>query len=70
MFLSTLKPGYEPKHDQEERPLMGRPALHAEQVIINHPATGVKMTVAAPWPKDLTVSIKYLRRFATGAAAE
>jgi 23S rRNA pseudouridine955/2504/2580 synthase len=69
LFLSTLKPGYEPKHDQEERPLMGRPALHAEQAVIDHPATGAKMTLAAPWAKDLTVSIKYLRRYAAGPAA-
>jgi RluA family pseudouridine synthase len=67
LFLSTLKPNYEPKRDQEERPLMPRPALHMEQVVIDHPATGAKTTVAAPWPKDLTVSIKYLRRYAAGA---
>jgi RluA family pseudouridine synthase len=66
LFLSTMKPGYRLKHNQEERPLIARPALHAEQVIIAHPATGAKMTLAAPWAKDLTVSIKYLRRYAGG----
>jgi RluA family pseudouridine synthase len=67
LFLSTLKTDYEPKRDQEERPLMARTALHMEQVIIDHPATGAKMTLQAPWPKDLTASIKYLRRYAGGA---
>ena len=33
------------------------------------PATGAKMALAAPWAKDLTVSIKYLRRYAAGRAA-
>jgi 23S rRNA pseudouridine955/2504/2580 synthase/23S rRNA pseudouridine1911/1915/1917 synthase len=69
LYLSTIKPGYEPKRNQEERPMMGRPALHAEQVVIDHPTTGEKLTLTAPWAKDLTVSIKYLRRYAGGAVA-
>ena len=73
LYLSTMKPGYRLKPNHEERPLIARPALHLEQVIITHPATAEKMTLQAPWAKDLTVSIKYLRRYAggmTGAAAE
>jgi 23S rRNA pseudouridine955/2504/2580 synthase len=66
LFLSTLKPSYEQKRGQEERPLMGRAALHLEQVLIDHPATGAKITLSAAWPKDLTASIKYLRRYAIG----
>lgn len=68
LFLSTLKSGYHLKPQQVERPLIARPALHLEQVIISHPATGAKMTLQAPWAKDLTVSIKYLRRYAAGSA--
>jgi RluA family pseudouridine synthase len=67
LLLSSLKPNYRLKQGQEERPLMSRPALHAEQVIISHPATAEKITLSAPWPKDLTVSIKYLRRYTAGA---
>jgi RluA family pseudouridine synthase len=67
LFLSTLKSDYEPKRNQEERPLMGRSALHSEQVVIDHPVTGAKITLQAPWPKDLTASIKYLQRYAGGA---
>jgi len=70
LFLSTMKPGYRLKHNQEERPLIARPALHVEQININHPATGEKMTVQAPWAKDLMVSIKYLRRYAGGAVGQ
>lgn len=64
LFLSALKPDYRAKHDQEERPLMGRPALHAEEVEITHPTTGQGMKLAAPWPKDFVASVKYLRRYA------
>ncbi len=68
LYLSTLKSGYRLKPGRVERPLLSRPALHSEQVSVNHPATGAKMTLATPWPKDLAVSIKYLRRYAAGAA--
>ena len=67
LLLSTLKPAYRLKQGQVERPLMARPALHMEQAVIEHPATGAKLTLAAPWAKDLTVSIKYLRRYAAGS---
>jgi RluA family pseudouridine synthase len=62
--LSTLKHGYRLKPGQTERPLIGRVALHAEQLQFTHPATGQEITITAPWPKDLTVAVKYLRRYA------
>ena len=64
LLLSTLKSGYHLKQGQVECPLMARPALHMEQAAVDHPATGAQLTLAAPWAKDLTVSIKYLRRYA------
>lgn len=66
LFLSSLKPNYEQKRDREERPLMATAALHLEKVEINHPGSGAKQTFEAPWPKDLTVSIKYLKRYSGG----
>ncbi len=63
LLLSKLKSGYRLKPGREERPLLGRMALHAEQLVISHPATGQAVTISAPWPKDLTVAVKYLRRF-------
>jgi RluA family pseudouridine synthase len=65
VFLSALKPDYHQKRDQTERPLIARPALHAEEVTFNHPVTGTRMTLTAPWPKDMTVTVKYLKRYAT-----
>jgi RluA family pseudouridine synthase len=67
IWLSRLKSNYRAKPDQPERPLIGRVALHAEELTVTHPATGHSVTVAAPWPKDLTVAIKYLRRHASPA---
>jgi hypothetical protein len=38
--------------------------LHAEELSLSHPVTGEVLTITAPWPKDLKVALKYLRRFA------
>ena len=64
IFLSQLKQTYEPKKGQEERPLIGRAALHLETIELQHPVGGAPLSVAAPPAKDLTVALKYLRRFA------
>jgi RluA family pseudouridine synthase len=64
LFLSSLKPNYQKKKEQPERPLIARVALHAESLRLKHPVTGTDLNISAPWPKDLTVAVKYLRRFA------
>ncbi len=63
LLLSKLKPGYRLKPGQEERPLVATTALHAEKLAIPHPVTGQTIEVTATWPKDLTVAVKYLRRY-------
>jgi RluA family pseudouridine synthase len=63
LFLSQLKPGYRLKPGQSERPLIATTALHAEQLHLAHPVTGEPVQIAAPWPKDLEVAVKYLRRY-------
>jgi RluA family pseudouridine synthase len=63
IFLSSLKHNYVLKKGREERPLMGRVALHAEQLDLPHPHTGSMVSIHAPWPKDLTVTVKYLRQY-------
>jgi len=62
--LSRLKPDYRLKRGHEERPLISRVALHAEQLTLPHAVTGETLTISAPWPKDLRVAVKYLRQFA------
>lgn len=63
LLLSKLKRDYRMK-PEGERPLMARPALHAERLEFSHPTTGLPVTIEAGWPKDLTVAVKYLRKFA------
>ena len=42
--------------------------VQTEGLHLTHPATGAPLYMTAPWPKDLTVAIKYLRRFALGSS--
>jgi len=46
-----------------ENPLMGRTALHAWKLEINHPATGDRMTFEAPLPKDMQSFLDALRTY-------
>ncbi len=64
LWLSRLKRDFRLKPGHEERPLISRAALHAEELTLPHPVTGEMLTVTAPWPKDLRVALKYLRQFA------
>ena len=64
LFLSQLKRDYVPKKGQDERPLIGRPALHLETVQLQHPETGDPLSLTAPLARDFGVALKYLRRFA------
>ena len=64
LLLSKLKTCYRFKPSVAERPLIGCIALHLEQLTIEHPLTGAAQTITAPWPKDLMVALKYLRRYA------
>ena len=43
---------------------MDRVALHSNELHFSYPATGAIVHITAPWPKDLTVAVKYLRQFA------
>jgi RluA family pseudouridine synthase len=64
LLLSRLKTGYHLKPGKTERPLLDRVALHALELKLAHPVTGSEIVITAPWSKDLTVAVKYLRRYA------
>jgi 23S rRNA pseudouridine1911/1915/1917 synthase len=64
LLLSQLKRDYQPKRREPEQPLIGRVALHAESLTLKHPESGEMVRVDAPWPNDLEVALKYLRKFA------
>jgi len=65
LWLSRLKKDYHLKPGREERPLISRVALHAERLQLTHPIGGQTLSILAPWPHDLTVGVKYLRKFAS-----
>ena len=63
LWLSRLKPNFRLKPGHEERPLISRAALHAGELRLPHPVTGESLVITAPWPKELMVAVKYLRKF-------
>ncbi|KAB2664764.1 MAG: RluA family pseudouridine synthase [Verrucomicrobia bacterium] len=63
LYLSQLKTNYRPKGDEPERPLTPRMALHAWKLRVKHPVTGAHIDIEAPWPRDLEVALKYLRKY-------
>ncbi len=63
LWLSRLKKDYRLKEGREERPLISRVALHAEELQLPHPVTNEMVTIKAEWPKDLKVAVKYLRQY-------
>jgi RluA family pseudouridine synthase len=69
LLLSRLKRDYHKKKNAPERPLISRVALHAEQLELAHPITGETIRIHAPWPKDLSVAIKYLKQYAMNHGA-
>jgi RluA family pseudouridine synthase len=65
LWLSRLKKDFRLKPGKEERALISRAALHAEELILPHPVTGETVTIKSEWPKDLKVALKFLRQFAS-----
>jgi 23S rRNA pseudouridine1911/1915/1917 synthase len=63
LLLSRLKKDYRLKPNATERPLIGRVALHAASLQILHPIKRCALVIEAPLPKDMTVALKYLRKF-------
>ncbi|MGD8451842.1 MAG: pseudouridine synthase [Phycisphaerae bacterium] len=64
LLLSFYKSGYRPNRRQEERPLCARLTLHAAAAEFVSPASGERMSVWAPLPRDLAATLKQLGRLA------
>jgi RluA family pseudouridine synthase len=70
LLLSSLKSDYRLKPQREERPLIADAAVHVEAVTLPHPVSGQPLKITAEWPKDLTVAVRYLRRYAPAAETQ
>jgi RluA family pseudouridine synthase len=64
LWLSRLKKDFRLKPGKEERPLLARVALHAEELSLPHPVTHEPVSIKSEWPKDFRVAVKYLRQYA------
>jgi RluA family pseudouridine synthase len=67
LFLSSFKRRYKPGR-HEERPLVGRTALHASELSFTHPATGEMTSYSAPLPRDMNAAVRQLARFGANAS--
>jgi len=65
LWLSRLKKDYRLKPGRDERPLLGRAALHFEELSFAHPVTGEPVIIKSELPKDFKVALKYLRQYAS-----
>lgn len=64
LLLSEIKGrAYRPNRDKEERPLLSRLSLHASRLTLMPFSNPAPLTVEAPLPKDLAVTIKQLRKW-------
>jgi len=61
LLLSDLKRHYKGRDD--EKPLISRLALHANELTVKHPTTREPVTIRAALPKEFEVPLKYLRKF-------
>jgi RluA family pseudouridine synthase len=61
ILLSTIKRNYRGDMD-EEHALLERLGLHAFQLSIFHPKSGQEMHFEAPYPKDISATLKQLRK--------
>ena len=62
VLLSSIKKKFKlSKHDEEERPMLNRVALHSYQIRFND-ATGHPFDLVADLPKDMTALLQQLRK--------
>jgi RluA family pseudouridine synthase len=59
--LSALKPSYKPGQ-RDERPLLGRTALHALVLELLHPCTLEPMRVTCAYPRDMAAAVAQLSK--------
>lgn len=64
LYLSSIKKKFKlSANEEEERPMIGRLALHAARLVFTDP-DGVRKDIRADLPKDMSVTLKLLTRWA------
>lgn len=63
IFLSSIKPRYVPKPEEEEKPLISRLTLHADSLAFNHFRSQARVRVEAPEPRDFRAVITQLKKW-------
>ena len=63
LLLSSFKPGYRRSRRRMERPLIERLSLHLASAALTHPASGRRLTIESPLPKDFKAAVNQLSRF-------
>jgi 23S rRNA pseudouridine1911/1915/1917 synthase len=64
LYLSSIKKKFKRSaNEEEERPMIGRLALHAARLVFTDP-DGVRRDIRADLPKDMSVTLKLLTRWA------
>ena len=61
-YLSRFKKNFSANRNDEERPMIGRFALHAHSLEFEG-MDGEPIKIIAEYPKDMAVFIKQLRKF-------
>ncbi|MCA8962306.1 MAG: RluA family pseudouridine synthase [Planctomycetes bacterium] len=64
LLLSSFKRHYRAGRGRPEHPLLARLGLHAARLELAHPMSGQVMAIEAPLPKDLSSTLRQLRRWA------
>ncbi len=62
LMLSAIKRKFKIAEEEEERPLLGRLALHASRLVFRDRA-GNERSVTCPLPKDMSVAVKQLSKW-------
>jgi RluA family pseudouridine synthase len=60
IYLSELKTGFKGQMEKQ-KPLLGRLGLHARSLTLFHPTTGEQLCFDAPYPKDFSQTLRWLR---------
>jgi 23S rRNA-/tRNA-specific pseudouridylate synthase len=63
IFLSHFKRNYKLREKEIEKPLLSRLPLHLSQITIKMPSDNTEKTFNSNLPKDITITIKQLRKY-------